>query len=265
MEKKKLLYWFWALVCSSTIASADEFSAFKQEIFDKAKLEAKQFASDVSTLKKNTKPVDRKIIDDVMGKAKEESLKFRDTIEQTKIKAKKEAVKWQKEATQAKANAKKFAKNWKINKDDKISETFTGYADLPTIKGILNQKPAMYIFISFGVSENLVLDLAVQANKIGAKLVVRGLKNNSFKDTINYIHQLNKQGIKVDINPKLFDKYQVSHVPCFMVLGEKGKIYDKMLGNVTLDYVLNEFVTKGDTRETSKKYMEKMRGSSNDL
>ena len=40
---------------------------------------------------------------------------------------------------------------------------------------------------------------------------------------------------------------------------KKKNLYDKIAGNVTIGYVLEEFMTQGDTGQVSLKYQQKQR------
>jgi conjugal transfer pilus assembly protein TrbC len=112
--------------------------------------------------------------------------------------------------------------------------------------------------------EIVLLKLDAQARKIGARLVIRGLINNSFKDTISYIKKINEQGIIVDIDPKIFNEFNVTHVPVFILKGEGGvdnkSVYDKLAGNVSLSYVLKTFAMDGDLKELANSYLDKLSG-----
>ena len=63
---------------------------------------------------------------------------------------------------------------------------------------------------------------------------MRGLYKNSFRATQKRIHDL---GITVDIDPPLFEKFHVTHVPTFVM--QSSTSYTSLRGNVTLAYALN--------------------------
>jgi len=74
--------------------------------------------------------------------------------------------------------------------------------------------PQPIVFVSSSMPETALQGLALEARKYQAKLVIRGMVNNSMKDTGNFVRRINHP---VDIDPKLFKKYGVSQVPAFAV------------------------------------------------
>lgn len=111
----------------------------------------------------------------------------------------------------------------------------------------------LFIFISLSMPEIVLKNLNTLADQLGGRLVMRGLKDNSFKKTVEYIRHLQKQGIKVEIDPKLFEKFKVSLVPTF-VLVDGGKV-DILRGNVSLLHVLKEFSQRGHNPDLAKEYL----------
>ncbi|KJW03853.1 type-F conjugative transfer system pilin assembly protein TrbC [Rickettsia argasii] len=88
----------------------------------------------------------------------------------------------------------------------------------------------IYIFISFSMPDSALKSYYVAAERAGAKLVMRGLKNNSFLDTKA---QADEIGISFDINPNLFEKYQITSVPAIIVNSE-DKGVKKLTGHISL-------------------------------
>jgi len=86
------------------------------------------------------------------------------------------------------------------------------------------------------------------AKKIGAKLVMRGFKNNSFKETIHYT-----QKIAIEVDPVAFKKFGITSVPSF-VLSDNDK-FDKLVGNVSINYALTRFKDEGDLKEKAQEYL----------
>ncbi len=118
------------------------------------------------------------------------------------------------------------------------------------------QKEGFRIFVSFSIPKQTLVNLDHLARRIGAKLVIRGLRNNSFKDTFNYAKSLSGNGVVIDIDPKSFEEYQIKQVPAFVI--NKGSNYDKLTGNVSIIHALKEFATSGDLKEEAKKYLERL-------
>lgn len=98
------------------------------------------------------------------------------------------------------------------------------------------------IFVSFSMSQESLRGWLVQAQKINAPIYIRGLVNNSFKDTTVAVSQLiqnQKGGLLID--PPLFKKYAIKEVPAVVV--PKGDDFDVIYGDVTLDYALTKIET----------------------
>ena len=119
------------------------------------------------------------------------------------------------------------------------------------------------IFISFSMPKELIKNYDEIARRIGAKVIIRGLINNSFKDTISYIKESNDQGMMIDIDPRPFEEYQINLVPSFVISDEKneqkkGEKFDKLVGNVSIIYALEQFANSGDFAEKAKEYLRRL-------
>ena len=104
-------------------------------------------------------------------------------------------------------------------------------------------KDELMIFVSMSLPVTSLKQLFAQASKNNVRLIMRGLVNNSFKDTQRKIQEL---GIIVDIDPTLFDKYQITQVPTFV----KGQ--HKLMGNVSLAYAKQHLQEEGKHGATFK-------------
>src|SRR5262249_14246652 len=111
--------------------------------------------------------------------------------------------------------------------------------------------PRLLIFVSFSMPIETLRQLSLQVHQAGGKLVLRGLINNSFKETIPKLKEL---GAEVLIDPTLFRTYRIDKVPAF-VLQEKSPLFpgeavrhDILYGNVSLPYALKQFTEKGDAK-----------------
>jgi len=133
----------------------------------------------------------------------------------------------------------------------------------------MDNLPPLLVFISFSMPKTTLAQLSVQVRKAGGVLVLRGVVNNSIKETIAAMHDLSKQGVPAIIHPKLFKMYNVRQVPAFVmhdpeytrVHDEKQTvIIDKMAGNVTLDYVLRQFQSDGSYQDIAKAHLARLEG-----
>lgn len=113
----------------------------------------------------------------------------------------------------------------------------------------------LLIFVSQSVPADSIKELWNQAQKVGGKLVFRGLVGGSFKETQSYIQEL---GIVADIDPNKFEEFDVIQVPAF-ILSKEGK-YDKMVGNVSLVEFLEQSSSNGDLSQEAAEYYKKLQG-----
>lgn len=95
-----------------------------------------------------------------------------------------------------------------------------------------------FIFVSLSMPEASLKSLYFEAEKEGAVLVLRGLKDNSFKKTAEFIQSL---GIGVQIDPTLFEKYAIESVPTFVKMNSTEDEQDRISGNISLRYALQRF------------------------
>lgn len=107
---------------------------------------------------------------------------------------------------------------------------------LPSATNTEKMSSPPLIFVSLSMPEATLKSLYIDAQAHGAALVLRGLKNHSFKQTTEALKQL---GITVQIDPLLFKKYQIKAVPTFVwVVGPQTHT---LSGNVSLAYALSQF------------------------
>ena len=104
----------------------------------------------------------------------------------------------------------------------------------------------LLIFVSFSLGSATLKKLYQDAQKIGGRLILRGLYKDSLWRTQQKIKALR---IGIDIDPPLFDKFNIQEVPTFILSEpyqeEQPFKYDILKGNVTLQYALERFVETG--------------------
>lgn len=100
------------------------------------------------------------------------------------------------------------------------------------IKKRKNQDNQILVFVSFSMPFLSLKNLAAEAEKYNAKLIIRGLIENSFKKTAEKLKDF-ESGL--EINPKLFKEYHIDKAPTFVLLNE-GKEQHRLAGNVSLSY-----------------------------
>jgi type-F conjugative transfer system pilin assembly protein TrbC len=127
-------------------------------------------------------------------------------------------------------------------------------------------KPQLLIFVSTSMPLSLLKNYYKEAAIYNGILVFKGLPNGSFKELSNLIGEL--VGPKPDetnasagaiIDDESFERFGVTHVPSFVLYKEEEcftetscKItYDKIVGNIGIRAVLNEFIDTGEMKEAA--------------
>lgn len=108
--------------------------------------------------------------------------------------------------------------------------------------------PDLFIFLSFSVPESTWIDLSNELKNYNGAIILRGLPNNSFKEFANRIYHLRAQGVSspIQIDPRLFEAYDIQVVPSFVAKGKEG--FDKVSGNISLEYATHLFKEKGNSK-----------------
>jgi conjugal transfer pilus assembly protein TrbC len=120
------------------------------------------------------------------------------------------------------------------------------------------------VFISFSMPEALIEDYIKEARMYGGVLVLRGLVNNSLKQTVAKLKEIEgndekKSNIAITIHPHLFKLYNITQVPtivvskdnlaCILKYDDCSTLYeyDKISGSITIGYALEEFEKNGSS------------------
>ncbi len=93
------------------------------------------------------------------------------------------------------------------------------------------------IFVSLSMPRETLKSLYKEAEANRAVLILRGLKEQSFRKTGEYIKELE---IGLQINPDLFKKYHIQNLPTFIRI--KGDEHDSLSGNVSLQFAKQKFL-----------------------
>lgn len=152
--------------------------------------------------------------------------------------------------------------------------------DIETIARQYEQKAAarkmndLMVFASFSMPKESLKRIVSQANRIGASVVFRGFKNNSWKETALAIGQLGEQNGNILINPLAFTKYQVAAVPTMVIVKADAvdqvdnegcalpDNYVAVAGDVSLDYALDEVAQRSPSFEPlATRYLRQFRGN----
>ena len=137
------------------------------------------------------------------------------------------------------------------------------------------------VFISFSMPEALIEDYINEARIYGGVLVLRGLINNSLKQTVAKLKEIEgnddgkKSNLSITIHPHLFKLYDVKQVPaivvskdnlsCILKYDDCSALYehDKIYGSVTIEYALEEIEKNGSSfglRRVAKEILDNKKG-----
>ena len=117
------------------------------------------------------------------------------------------------------------------------------------------EQARILIFVSFSMPEKSLKTWMYDADKIQAPLIIRGLINNSFKETTTAIYKLVKDGSGgMQIDPTLFNRFQIEKVPAVVVTQSESCLpnqscidnYDVFYGDVGLEYALKRIAREKD-------------------
>lgn len=111
------------------------------------------------------------------------------------------------------------------------------------------------VFVSFSMPKESLKTWIHDANAIHAPVVIRGLVNHSFKDTIAAVNALTKEGVSgVQIDPTLFERFEIKQVPAVVVVSSPKCVpnlscredYDVQYGDAGLHYALKQIARQDD-------------------
>jgi len=130
-----------------------------------------------------------------------------------------------------------------------------------------NKQPInqLLIFISSSLPRQSLINYANSARRSGAILVLRGLINDSMKQTVKFIHNLSRQGTYAIIDPISYNNFNINQVPSIILISDNHKCqygkctytprHDRISGNVSLNYALREFKERGDFKQEATRYL----------
>jgi type-F conjugative transfer system pilin assembly protein TrbC len=120
-----------------------------------------------------------------------------------------------------------------------------------------NRGSGRYLFISLSMPSSALVELVKEAKKEGFVPVLRGFKENSYRKTVAAFEELvKKTDYGVSIDPELFKEFDIKAVPAIVVSAPSvicpantscpKAPYNKLSGNVSIRYALEEFRKKGE-------------------
>ncbi len=120
------------------------------------------------------------------------------------------------------------------------------------------ETPPVLAFVSFSMPEKVLLAVLEQTARAGGVTVLRGLVNDSFRDTAEAVAAIAREhGPGFSVDPRLFAEYGIEAVPSFVVPGPVSA--DKVAGNLSLAAALEAMARDGDNRETAKRLLARLR------
>ena len=140
--------------------------------------------------------------------------------------------------------------------EDKAFQNFVNQAPLQTTSH--NESGDLYIFVSFSMGEKALLNLANEAKKYGATLVLRGFIDGSYVQTAKALQKvIQKTGQGFIIDPELFTLFAVTAVPTYVLAKPfpsttleriQTPIHNHLQGHVSIRYALEVFSKEGDAK-----------------
>ena len=126
-------------------------------------------------------------------------------------------------------------------------------------------KTEIMVFVSFSMPHSSLVKLSRDIQKVNGVLILRGHVNQHKQhvgNSISRIIALTKGGFT--FRPDLFKELDIEATPTFVLANfdEMGRIsgFDKILGNVTLGYVLEQFSERGEHQRDARILLQRFRG-----
>lgn len=113
-------------------------------------------------------------------------------------------------------------------------------------------EPALLAFISFSLPDNILISISRSLKEYNGVMILQGLPQNSFKELSKRLISLKENGLlaQVQIDPRLFDRYEVSQVPTYVV--PEDNTFDKIAGNISVEYALEAMAKNGETKKAKR-------------
>lgn len=108
------------------------------------------------------------------------------------------------------------------------------------------EDPEILVFMSFSVPKAAWLSLSEELDREGGVFVIRGLPKNSFRAFAERLIALREEGVlaPIQLDPKAFRQHEITAVPAVVL--RKGDSWDKVTGNVSLRFALDQMKRRGD-------------------
>ena len=118
----------------------------------------------------------------------------------------------------------------------------------------------LVIFLSSSLSPNLWTQYQNDIMRYNARAVIRGFIDGSMKKTIHFMNDIKNRKAGIEVDPKLFKKFNITKVPTIILYDQEQCTndectpnFDKITGTVGIRYFLEKVEQEGDL---SKKAIE---------
>lgn len=186
---------------------------------------------------------------------------YKPLVEKNKKEVSKLEPEHRKIISQAEHSLKEHAKNIEAEKGSILEEVINNIKNLDLEEKKLKSK-GILIFVSFSMPKSLLWSYQEQAKLYGARVVIRGLVDNDFKNTVQAMDLGDGKIMTLDVNPMLFKDYDITKVPSIIIAGDEGsgQAEDRFIGTISLPYALEESSTTGHQKEFSSKILKQIKG-----
>ncbi|RZQ33252.1 type-F conjugative transfer system pilin assembly protein TrbC [Vibrio vulnificus] len=128
----------------------------------------------------------------------------------------------------------------------------------------------LMVFVSSSMPESMLIEMATQTQKAGGHMMLNGFIGGKLSSTISFMMNVFQEtGVIIDIDPNMFELFKVTSVPQIIVTSEPLKpcspdqaeceyvlpTHDRMRGNVTLYYALEQFSWNGQASATALEHL----------
>lgn len=124
------------------------------------------------------------------------------------------------------------------------------------------QDSTLYVMVSYSMPTEALERIAMQAERAGAIMVLRGLVKGSMKETVTRSQALVDRfpRAQMQINPNIFRQFAVRQVPTFVLTRDETELksctkacdasahFVSVAGDVSLEYALEHVVKRGEPK-----------------
>ena len=135
-----------------------------------------------------------------------------------------------------------------------------------------NQVADTMLFVSFSMPKSLLFGLADEASRFGIPLIIKGLKEDDFKKTVDTFYKLNQKASKerlnfegISIDPFWFQELHIEKVPALVVIERPSTCmphtpcptqkFDVVYGNSKVVDSLKLIAQKGELRDVAQRIL----------